>query len=214
MVSYSATRTGPPDNPARQDPPVPEAEADEASIARFDAWRSWLDDLRLAIGQGGGDAEDDPDSLLIGILDHFSDEIEISAKGAEERASKYARDVLRLAEDANHKIGAAMREQCKLREERVAEALALSQRLDRMAGEIETVARENTELRMKLTACEANLTRATAILEREISKERSLRRLLDSRRNRPSGQKVASELAKRHAEKMLKAAVGKKEEAA
>ena len=42
--------------------------------------------------------------------------------------------------------------------------------------------RENSELRTKLSNCEQNLRQATDMLEKEIARERSLRRLLDAQR--------------------------------
>ena len=83
-----------------------------------------------------------------------------------------------------------------------------------MADAIAATTRENVELRTTLTACEQNLAKATATLEKEIARERSLRRLLDAQRSRPHTQRVASELAKRHAEKALEAVTKSKEEAA
>jgi hypothetical protein len=188
-------------NPAHEHDTAEATEAREAADT-FDSWIAWLDDLRSAIDQGGGDSQD-PDSLLASILGYIATETEAAVALGEERATQYARDVLRKAEDSNNKIAAVLRQQREARERQAAEAEALARRLDRMAGAIESVTRENVELRTKLSACEQNLARATAMLEKEIAKERSLRRLLDSRSNRPNAQKIASELARRHAMKVL-----------
>jgi hypothetical protein len=201
MASYTVHMVGPPSNPAHEHDAAEATEAREAADT-FDSWIAWLDDLRSAIDQGGGDSED-PDSLLASILDYIATETEAAVALGEERATQYARDVLRKAEDSNNKIAAVLRQQREARERQAAEAEALARRLDRMAGAIESVTRENVELRTKLSACEQNLARATAMLEKEIAKERSLRRLLDSRSNRPNAQKIASELARRHAMKVL-----------
>ena len=188
------------------------AEADEAATV-LDGWISWIVDVRDEIAAGGGDAED-IDNVLAVVMGHIADEIEISAKGAEERAGAYARDVLLRADDSNNKIAKLLREAREGRERQAIEAEALAERLGRLDDAIAALTKENGELRTKLTACEETLVRATSMLEREISKERSLRRLLDSRRNRPPAQKIASELAKKHAEKMLQLATSKTEEAA
>ena len=52
------------------------------------------------------------------------------------------------------------------------------------------------------------------MLEKEIARERALRRLLDAQRSRPHTQRVASELAKRHAAKALEVVAKSKTEAA
>ena len=179
---------GPPSNPAQQDDAAEATEAREAADT-FNSWVAWLDDLRSAIDQGGGDSED-PDSLLASILDYIATETEAAVALGEERATQYARDVLRKAEDSNNKIAVVLRQQREARERQAAEAEALARRLDRMAAAIESVTRENASLKTKLAAWEANLARATAMLEKEIARERSLRRLLDSRRNRPHTQKL------------------------
>jgi len=211
MASYTVHMIGLPNNPAQEQDAAEATEAREAADT-FDSWIAWLDDLRSAIDQGGGDSED-PDSLLASILHHIATETEAAVALGEERATKYAMDVLHEARDSNNKIAAVLRQQREAREQRTVESAALAQRLDRMAAAIEAVTQENVELRTKLTACEQNLTKATSMLEKEIAKERALRRLLDSRRDRPNGQKIASELAKRHAAKALERAAGKAEAA-
>ena len=204
MASYTVNLVGPPSNPAHEHDASEATEAREAADT-FDSWIAWLDDLRSAIDQGGGDSED-PDSLLASILDYIATETEAAVALGEERATQYARDVLRKAEDSNNKIAVVLRQQREARERQAAEAEALARRLDRMAAAIESVTRENGSLQTKLAACEQNLTKATGLLEKEIAKERSLRRLLDSRSNRPNAQKIASELAKRHAMKAMESA--------
>jgi hypothetical protein len=184
---------------------------DTAEADASDFWIAWLDDLRSAIDQGGGDSED-PDSLLASILDYIATETEAAVALGEERATQYARDVLRKAEDSNNKIAVVLRQQREARERQAAEAEALARRLDRMAAAIESVTRENVELKTRLAAQESESARAVGALEKEIARERSLRRLLDSRRNRPNAQKIASELAKRHAAKTLESAAKGKTE--
>ena len=160
-----------------------------------------------------GDADNDYDLLLSYALGHNEVETDAKIAAAEQRASKYATDTLREARDSNNKIAAVLRQQREAREQRQVEAETLARRLDRITDAIAAVTRENVELRTKLTACEQNLTKATSMLEKEIAKERALRRLLDSRRDRPNGQKIASELAKRHAAKALERAASKAEAA-
>jgi septal ring factor EnvC (AmiA/AmiB activator) len=159
----------------------------------------FIDECRDAIVEGGGDTED-LDSLLAIILEH------ICAGGPDAVARKAERieEVLRETKDSNRKIA---RQQREAREERAVESAALAGRLDEMTYAIAEVTRENAELSMKLTACEQNLRQATGMLEKEIARERSLRRLLDAQRSRPHTQKIASELAKRHAAKALEIAV-------
>ncbi len=204
MATYTAVLTGPPSNPPQQDDTAEAAEAREAA-ATFDSWIAWLDDCRDAIAEGGGDSED-PDSLLASILDYIATETEAAVALGEERATQYARDVLRKAEDSNNKIAVVLRQQREAREQQAAEAEALARRLGRMAAAIESVTRENASLQTKLAACEQNLARATAMLDKEIARERSLRRLLDAQRSRPHTQRVACELVKRHAMKAMESA--------
>jgi hypothetical protein len=206
MVSYTVT-FGPPSNPAQQDDT---AEATEAATP-FESWIDWLEEARDAIDQGDGDP-DDADTLLALVLEHIvgggPDAVALKEKRAEE--------VLREAQDSTRKIATALRQQREARETRKIESAALAGRLDRMTDAIGSLTRENAALRSSLSACEVNLTQATALLEREIAKERSLRRLLDAQRARPHTQRIASELAKRHAAKCLEVAVksSSKEEAA
>lgn len=209
MASYTAILTKPLINPARQDAPETR-ETDEAAVANYDAWIDWLDDAKAGIAAAGGDYED-LDGLLAVILDHVTTEAEAAAKGAEERAGKYARDVLLEVMDSNRLVARVSRTQREAREKQAADAKALAKRLARVDSAIEGLTRENAELRAKLTACEENLAKASNYLEREISRERSLRRLLDAQRNRPHTQKIASGLARLHAEKLLQAAASKAE---
>ena len=124
-------------------------------------------------------------------------------------------EVLREAQASNDKITGFLHRQREARKTQKAEAAALAERLDGMTDAIAAVTRENVELRTTLNACEQNLTQATGMLEKEIArKERSLRRLLDAQRSRPHTQRVASELAKRHAAKTLEVVAKSKEEAA
>jgi hypothetical protein len=202
MASYTVTRIGPPSNPAQDNAPEA-AEAAEAPDA-VESWLDWLGEARDAIDQGDGDP-DDLDNLLAVILEHIvgggPDAVALKEKRAEE--------VLREAKDSNRKIATVLRQQREAREARTVESTALAGRLDGITNAIAAVTRENVELRTKLSACEQNLTQATAMLEKEIARERGLRRLLDAQRSRPHTQRIASELAKRHAAKALK-----KEEAA
>jgi hypothetical protein len=171
---------------AVQDGAPEAAETDEAATP-FETW----------LGEDGD--PDDPENIVAFVMEHI---------GAEIDALKKERDEIevRSTKDLNRKIATVLRQQ---REARAVEAVALTGRLDKINSAIAAVTQENSELKAKLSACEQNLTQATAMLEREISKERSLRRLLDAQRSRPHTQRVASELAKKHAEKLLK-----KEEAA
>jgi predicted RNase H-like nuclease (RuvC/YqgF family) len=195
MASYTATWVGPPSNPAQQDD-VPEA--GEAATDPFESWLDWLEEARDAIDQGDGDP-DDLDNLLAVILEH------IVGGGPDAAAlkEKRAEEVLREARDSNRKIATVLRQQREAREQRAVEAAALAGRLNEMTDAIAAAARENAALRSSLSACEQNLTQATAMLEKEIARERSLRRLLDAQRSRPHTQRVASELAKKHAQKAL-----------
>lgn len=160
------------------------AETDEAATP-FETW----------LGEDGD--PDDIDNILAFVMEHI---------GAEIDALKKERDEIevRSTKDLNRKIAAVLRQQ---REARTVEAAALAARLDGVTNAIAAVTRENSKLEARLAAQETEITRATAMLEREIAKERSLRRLLDAQRSRPHSQKIASELAKRHAAKVLESAV-------
>jgi hypothetical protein len=199
MVSYTVT-FGPPSNPAQQDDTT---EATEAATP-FESWLDWLEEARDTIEQGDGDP-DDLDTLLAVVLEH------IAGGGPDAIANKDARveEALREAKDLSGKVTVFLHRQREARKTRAVESAALAERLDRMAGQIAAVTQENAELKTKLTACEQNLMKATGMLEKEIARERGLRRLLDAQRSRPHTQRIASELAKRHAAKALK-----KEEAA
>jgi septal ring factor EnvC (AmiA/AmiB activator) len=203
MASYTVTRIGPPSNPAQQD------DAPEAAETPFESWLGWLSEAREAIDEGDGDSED-LDNILALVLEH------ICAGGPEAVARKEERaeEVLREAKDSNRKIATVLRQQREARETRKVESAALAKRIDHMADQIGSLTRENSELRTKLSACEQNLAQATAMLEKEIARERSLRRLLDAQRSRPHTQRIASELAKHHAKKALEAATKNKTEAA
>ena len=205
MVAYTVTRISPPSNPAQQDDSAEAAEAPGA----FEAWIDWLEEARDAIAEGDGDP-DDLDTLLAVVLEH------IAGGGPDAIANKDARveEALREAQASNGKITVFLHRQREARKTRAVESAALTERLDRMAGQIAAVTRENSELRATLANCEQNLRQATDMLEKEIARERSLRRLLDAQRSRPHTQRVASELAKRHAEKALEAATKNKTEAA
>jgi hypothetical protein len=204
MASYTVTRIGPPSNPAQQD------DAPEAAETPFESWLGWLSEARDAIDEGDGDSED-LDNILALVLEHIC----AGGPDAVARKEERAEEVLREARDSNRKIASVLRQQREAGEARTVESTALAGRLDGITNAIAAVTRENVELRTKLSACEQNLTQATAMLEREIARERSLRRLLDAQRNRPHAQRVASELAKRHAMKALESGTqGKTEEAA
>jgi hypothetical protein len=207
MASYAIHTSGPSSNPAHEHDTLEAAEANEAADTS-DFWASWVADVRDSIEQSGGDSEDG-DILLATLMERIADAIEISVNEAEKRANEFARNTLRLAEDATHKIGKVQREAREARERQQVEAEALVRRLDGMAAAIDTVTRENAELK------ETEIGRGIALLEREIARERSLRRLLDAQRSRPHGQRIASELAKKFAAKALeKAMKGRTEEAA
>jgi hypothetical protein len=186
-------------------------EAGEAATDPFESWLGWLSEARDAIDEGDGDSED-LDNILALVLEH------ICTGGPDAVASRDERiaEVLHAALDSNNKIAIVLRQQREARKTRAVESAAFTERLDGLANAIAAAARENSELRTKLVVIEQNLTQATALLEREISKERSLRRLLDAQRSRPHTQRVASELAKRRAAKALESAVkvNNKEEAA
>jgi predicted RNase H-like nuclease (RuvC/YqgF family) len=205
MASYTATWVGPPSNSAQDDT----AEAAEEAATPFEAWTDWLEEARDTIAEGDGDP-DDTDTILAFLLEHVvgggPDAVALKEKRAEE--------VLREAKDSNRKIATVLRQQREARETRKVESAALAKRLDHMADQIGSLTRENSELRTKLSACEQNLAQATAMLEKEIARERSLRRLLDAQRSRPHTQRIASELAKHHAKKALEAATKNKTEAA
>ena len=205
MVSYTVTRVGPPSTPAQPEPDTPGAAEDREATAAFESWIDWIGDVRSAIEAGGGDSED-PDALLATVLQYVADESKAAIALAETRSAKFANDVLRRADDSNAKIAVVLRQQRVTREAKEVEALALAGRLDRIAGEVAAVTRENSALKARLAAQETEIARATAMLEREISKERALRRLLDAQRTRPHTQRVASELAKRLAKKALEVA--------
>jgi hypothetical protein len=184
-------------------------EAAEEAATPFESWLDWLDKARDTIDEGGGDPEDF-DSLLAVILEH----IVAGGPDAVARREERVEEVLREAQDSNSKITVFLRRQREARKTRAVESAGLTERLDGMTDAIAAVTRENSELRMKLSACEQNLTQATAMLEKEIARERGLRRLLDAQRSRPHTQRVASELAKRHAAKALEVVAKSKEEAA
>ena len=124
MATYTAVMTGPPSNPAQQDDAAEATEAREAA-ATFDSWIAWLDDFVPRSTEGGGDSED-PDSLLASILDYIATETEAAVALGEERATQYARDVLRKAEDSNNKIAVVLRQQREARERQAAEVEALA----------------------------------------------------------------------------------------
>jgi hypothetical protein len=172
-------------------------------------WFDWLEEARDTIEQGDGDP-DDLDTLLAVVLEH------IAGGGPDAIANKDARveEVLREAQASNGKITVFLHRQREARKTQKAEAAALAERLDRMAGQIAAVTQENAELRATLANCEQNLRQATDMLEKEIARERSLRRLLDAQRARPHTQRIASELAKRHAAEALEVVTKSKTEAA
>jgi hypothetical protein len=205
MASYTVTRISPPSNPTQQDDAH---EAGEAATP-FEAWTNWLEEARDTIAEGDGDP-DDTDTILAVILEH------IAGGGPDAIANKEARleEILREAQASNGKITVFLQRQREARKAQKAEAAALAARLDEIAGQITAMARENAALRSSLSACEQNLAQATDMLEKEIARERALRRLLDAQRARPHNQKVASELIKRHAAKALEIAVKSKTEEA
>lgn len=173
------------------------AEADEAATP-FESWIDWLEETRETIDENDGDPED-LDTILAVVLEH------VVGGGPDAVARKEERleEVLRQVQAANNTITGFLHRQREARKTQKAEAVALAKRLDEMTGAIAAVTRDNVELTATLTACEQNLTQATGMLEKEIAKERSLRRLLDAQRSRPHTQTIASELAKRHAAKIL-----------
>jgi hypothetical protein len=168
------------------------AETDEAATP-FEAW----------LGEDGD--PDDIDNILAFVMEHI---------GAEIDALKKERDEIevRSTKDTNRKIAAVLRQQ---REARTVESAALAERLDRMAGQIGSLTRENAELKARLKEETDRRAQEVDRLEKEIARERALRRLLDAQRNRPHTQRVASELAKLHAAKALEVVTkSNKEEAA
>ena len=193
---------------AQQDESVETAEAAEAPDA-IESWLDWLDEARETIEENDGDPED-LDSLLAVVLEH----VVAGGPDAVARKDERAEEVLREARDSNRKIAAVLRQQREAREARTVESAALAARLDGITDAIAATRRENSELRTKLNACEHNLAQATDMLEKEIARERALRRLLDAQRSRPHTQRVASELAKRHAAKTLEVVAKSKTEAA
>ena len=195
---------------APQDDSVETVETAEAPDA-IESWLDWLSEARETIEQNDGDS-DDLDNLLAVVLEH----VVAGGPDAVVRKEERVEEVLREARDSNGKIAAVLRQQREAREARKVEAAALAARLDGITNAISAVTRENVELRTKLSACEQNLAQATGMLEKEIARERALRRLLDAQRSRPHTQRVASELAKRHAAKALEVAAksSNKEEAA
>jgi predicted RNase H-like nuclease (RuvC/YqgF family) len=205
MASYTATWVGPPSNPAQDDT----AEAAEEAATPFEAWTDWLEEARDAIAEGDGDP-DDTDTILALVLEHVvgggPDAVALKEKRAEE--------ILREAQASNGKITVFLHRQREARKTQKAEAAALAKRLDHMADQIGSLTREDSQLRTTLENCEQNLRQATGMLEKEIARERSLRRLLDAQRSRPHAQRVASELVKRHAAKALEVVTKSKTEAA
>jgi hypothetical protein len=205
MASYTATWVGPPSNSAQQDD-VPEA---AEAATPFESWLDWLEEARDAIAEGEGDP-DDADTLLAVILEHVVG----GGPDAIGRRDGRIEEVLREAQASNGKITVFLQRQREARKAQKAESAALAARLDGIAGQIPAMARENAALRSSLSACEQNLAQATDMLEKEIARERALRRLLDAQRSRPHTQRVASELAKRHAAKALEVVTKSKTEAA
>ena len=184
------------------------AEAAEAPDA-VESWIDWLEEARETIEQNDGDP-DDADSLLAVVLAH----VVAGGPDAVARKEERAGEVLREARDSNRKIATVQRQQRDAREARTVEAAALAGRLDHLAATITAVTQENAELKTKLAETANALEQNLGVLEKEIARERSLRRLLDAQRNRPHTQRVASELAKRHAAKTSEAAANSKTEAA
>ena len=174
------------------------AEAAEEAATPFESWLDWFGEARETIDEGGGDPED-LDTLLALLAEH----IVAGGPDAVVRKDERVEEVLREARDSNRKIATVLRQQREAREARTVESAALAARLDGITDTIAAVTRENSELRTKLSACEQNLASTTDMLEKEIARERALRRLLDAQRSRPHTQRVASELAKRHAAKAL-----------
>jgi hypothetical protein len=186
-----------------------EAAKTEETATPFDAWTGWLEEARDTIDQGDGDP-DDLDTLLAVVLEH------LAGGGPDAVANKEARleEALREAQESNNRVTVFLQRQREARKAQKAESAALAARLDGIAGQIPAMARENAALRSSLSACEQNLAQATDMLEKEIARERALRRLLDAQRSRPHTQRVASELAKRHAAKALEVVTKSKTEAA
>jgi hypothetical protein len=212
MTGYNATKTGPPHNPARpDDEAIEEAEALDISADDLDQWRDWLAQARDAITAGGGDC-DDVDDLVPYILNCVAAETTALIAAAEKRANAFAVGVLRFSRDSNLRLAHGLRALREEREERIAETTALAGRLDKMDEALAAVTRENIELKAKVVTQETEFARKTAGLSKELSRERALRRLLDAQRSRPHTQRVASELAKKHAAKALAAAVKTKTE--
>jgi len=190
-------------------PPEAAEAAEKAATDPFESWLGWLEEARDEIDQGDGDP-DDVDNLLALALEHLvgggPDAVALKEKRAEE--------VLREARDSSNKIAIVVGQQREARKQRAVEAAALAGRLDRIDNAVAAVTRENSSLRTTLENVEENLRQATAMLEKEIARERSLRRLLDAQRSRPNTQRVASELAKRRAAKALEVVTKSKTEAA
>jgi hypothetical protein len=193
---------------AQQNDAPDAAEVAEAPDA-VGSWLDWLSEARDAIDEADGDSED-IDNLIAVVLEH------VAGGGPDAVARKEERleEILREAQASNGKITVFLHRQREARKTRAVESAALAERLDRMAGQIAAVTQENAELRATLTNCEQNLRQATDMLEKEIARERSLRRLLDAQRSRPHTQRIASELAKRHAAKTLEVVTKSKTEAA
>jgi hypothetical protein len=213
MVGYTVTWQGR-SSKAQDEPEV----ADDAEATPADSWLEWLEYAHEDILLAGGD-DTDYDTLLSYALGHNEVETDAKIAEAEKRAGKFAVDTLREARDSNNKIAAVLRQQLQQRQERTAEAAALARRLDEMTDAITAVTRENGALTARLMGLENEFARAIGALEKEIARERSLRRLLDAQRNRPRTQKTASELTRRFAERTLEAqskavATSKSEEAA
>lgn len=194
---------------------IPPNAADAADTAEpeadtpFEHWLDWLEETRETIAEGDGDP-DDIDAVIALALEH------IVGGGPDAVATRDARleEVLRDTQASNDKITVFLQRQREARKTQKAETAALAGRLDRMADQIGSLTRENSSLRTTLENVEENLRQATAMLEKEIARERSLRRLLDAQRSRPHTQRVASELAKRHAAKALEVGAKSKTEAA
>jgi len=179
--------------------------ADDTEATPADSWLEWLEYAHEDILLAGGD-DNDYDTLLSYALGHSEVETDAKIAEAEKRATTFAADTLREARDSNNKIARVLRQQREECERQEAETTALGRRLDRIDAAIESVKQENTELKTRLAAQENENVRAVGALEKELAKERSLRRLLDAQRSRPHTQRVASELAKHHAMKALESA--------
>ena len=191
-----------PDTPA-----APEESATDAATPA-DAWRDWLESAHAELA---ADAEDVDDIDLVAVaLAHAVGGGPDAVAARDERIE----EVSRATQIVTGQTTIIRQRQRDAREERATEMRALDDRLTRMNNLIEETKRESADLRRQLTACEKNLEAAAASLRREIAKERSLRRLLDAQRNRPHTQRVASELARIHAEKVTKRSVNEAEEEA